>query len=54
MVTGHNNGLLDYLEHKDSIAHLQDFLDVVLPNLHQHYICRSTDLQLCHQGLTLD
>ena len=43
MVTGHNNGLLDYLEHKDSIAHLQDFLDVVLPNLHQHYICRSTD-----------
>eukprot|EP00434_Breviolum_minutum_P029661 symbB.v1.2.026219.t1/scaffold2601.1/size77851/4 len=43
MVTGNNNGLLDYLEHKDSIAHLQDFLDVVLPNLHQHYICRSTD-----------
>ena len=43
MVTGHNNGLLDYLEHKDSITHLQDFLDVVLPNLHQHYICRSTD-----------
>eukprot|EP00434_Breviolum_minutum_P024288 symbB.v1.2.021448.t1/scaffold1853.1/size98709/4 len=43
MVTGHNNGLLDYLEHKDSIAHLQDFLDVVVPNLHQHCICRSTD-----------
>ena len=24
-------------------AHLQDFLEVVLPNLHQHYICRSTE-----------
>ena len=24
-------------------CHVQDFLDVVLPNLHQHYICRSTD-----------
>ena len=43
MVTGHNNGLLDYINHKDSTAHLQDFLEVVLPNLHQHYICRSTE-----------
>ena len=43
MVTGHNNGLLDYVNHKDSIAHLQDFLEVVLPNLHQHYICRNTE-----------
>ena len=43
MVTGHNNGLLDYINHKDSTAHLQDFLEVVLPNLHQHYICRNTE-----------
>ena len=43
MVTGHNNGLLDYIDHKDSVAHLQDFLEVVLPKLHQHYICRSTE-----------
>ena len=43
MVTGHNNGLLDYVYHKDSIAHLQDFLEVVLPNLHQRYICRNIE-----------
>lgn len=30
MVTGHNNGPLDYVNHKDSIAHLKDFLEVVL------------------------
>ena len=43
MVTGHNNGLLDYINHQDSTAHLKDFLEVVLPNLHQHYICRNTE-----------
>lgn len=43
MVTGHNNGLLEYVQHPDSTAHLKDFLEVVLPNLHQHYICCSTE-----------
>ena len=31
-----------YVKQKDSTAHLKDFLDIVLPNLHQHYICRNT------------
>ncbi|MCV6576073.1 MAG: hypothetical protein OIF58_10090, partial [Cohaesibacter sp.] len=41
MVTGDNIGLLEYCNHKDSTAHLKDFLEVVLPNLHQRYICRN-------------
>ncbi|MCV6576364.1 MAG: hypothetical protein OIF58_11565, partial [Cohaesibacter sp.] len=41
MVTGDNIGLLEYCNHKDSTAHLKDFLEVVLPNLHQHYISRN-------------
>ena len=31
-----------YIKSSDSTAHLKDFLDIVLPNLHQHYICRNT------------
>ena len=35
--------LEQYIKSRDSTAHLRDFLDIVVPNLHQHYICRNTD-----------
>ena len=32
-----------YVQSHMSTAHLRDFLGIVLPNLHQHYICRKID-----------
>ena len=39
-----------YVKSKDSTAHLKDFLEVILPNLHQHYICRNTQCSFVIQA----